>query len=225
LLFARLARRGIPLLGQGIFGGCGHLPRDGPGSWVIEAAVVDFAHALHKVAVFFEMLAQGDDLRQGIAEVGREVPDLGGVRPGAGHEAGPGRRTEGLLAIGPGEDHAGLGEAVDVRAFDIVFPITSQFRPEVIDRDEQHVGLPGSLAGAGNGVESQEEEQGAADFHGEDLLGSGTGCIVSNGLDDASFNEHAIAGEREVRVKWKRAKGMGSNAVNAGTFPTGWITV
>lgn len=87
-----------------------------------------------------EVLGEGDDVGDGLAEVGVEVPNLGGVGTQAGHEAGAGGGADGLLAVGAEEGGAGGGEFVDVGADDVFGSEAMEFGAEVIDGDEEDVG-------------------------------------------------------------------------------------
>ena len=50
--------------------------------------MIDFAHALDKIAVVLEMLAERDDIRRVLAEMGDQIPHLRRIRAGAGHQTG-----------------------------------------------------------------------------------------------------------------------------------------
>lgn len=80
--------------------------------------VIDLAHRLGEIAVVFEKLGQGDDSGHRLPKIGAEIPRLRGIGPRAGEQAGAGGQADGLLAVGVVEDHAALGQAVDVGGFD-----------------------------------------------------------------------------------------------------------
>ena len=86
-----------------------------------------------------EVLGQGDDFRIKFAEVGRVLnhPDL--VGPGTGHQAGSRGAADGLLAIGPVEAHAFLGEFIQVRGLSDRRTIATELGPQVVDSDEKDV--------------------------------------------------------------------------------------
>ena len=109
--------------------------------------MIDFAHALHEVAILFEMLWQRHHVRQRGTEVRHQIPNLRRIGPGARHQAGARRRTDGLLAVGATKRHTALGDAIDVGRFDGVHAIAAQFGPQVIDGNEQDVRL-GGIGGA-----------------------------------------------------------------------------
>ena len=102
------------------------------------------AHALHKIAVVFEVLAHGDNVGGGFAEMRNQIPNLGGVGACAGHDAGARRRAHGLLHVGAVESHSLFADAVDIGTFDVVFAVNAELRAQVVDHDEHHIG---SLSG------------------------------------------------------------------------------
>ena len=102
--------------------------------------MINLAHALNEIPVLFEMLSQRNNIRQSIAKVCDEIPDLGRVRTSAGHQTGTRWRTDGLLTIGTIENHAGFGNTVNIRALDIILAVATQFRAQVIHGNEKNVG-------------------------------------------------------------------------------------
>lgn len=62
----------------GVLGTVGHVRRL---VRIVPPAVKDLANALHEGAVGLEVLADGDGIGKGLAEVGVEIPDAGCVGP------------------------------------------------------------------------------------------------------------------------------------------------
>ena len=75
------------VLPEGIGDGPRVLPGNRPGGRIVIATVINLAHPLHEVTVLLEVLAQGDDIRKCFPKVGHQIPDLGRIRSGPGHEA------------------------------------------------------------------------------------------------------------------------------------------
>lgn len=113
--------------------------------------------------MLLEVLPDGLDVGQGHAEMRLEVPDPGRVRALAGHDGGPRGAAHGLLAIGAVEDHATRGQSVEVRRLDHRVTVAAEFRPEVIDRDEEHIGR---LRLGTWGEEGGEQGEGRGETHG-----------------------------------------------------------
>jgi hypothetical protein len=103
--------------------------------------VEHFAVSFRLVTVPAEMLGEGDDIGHGLAEVNEKIPDFDRIRPKPGQKAGPGWVAHPLLTIGPGEFDARIRQAIDRRRFNKGISVTTEFRPEIIDGDEQDVGF------------------------------------------------------------------------------------
>jgi len=94
------------------------------------------------IAVFFKILRQSLQIGLVFPEMSDLVPDLDRVRPHPGQQTRPGGVANGLLGIGTGEYNSLAGKAVNVGAHDHIISITSQLRSEVINDEEEDVGLP-----------------------------------------------------------------------------------
>ena len=127
--------------------GCLGVPgRCAPGRGIVESAVVDLAEAPGEVAVVPEMLGEGHRVGEDAPEMGLEVVDAGGLGAEAREQRCPRRSADGLLAVGPFEERALGGEAVDVRGEHPLAPIATELGTEVVGRDEEDVAR---LAGGG----------------------------------------------------------------------------
>ena len=146
--------------GEGVGGGFGGPVRDGPGGGVFAVAVAlmeDFAHGFGAVAVLFEVLGEGDGVGGGFAEVGGEVVDAEGLGAQAGHEGVARGGADGLVGVGGLEEEAAFGEAVDVGGFGEGIAEGGDGGFEVVDADEEDVGLGGgALEEEGGGEEGGE---------------------------------------------------------------------
>ena len=69
-----------------------------------------------------------------------------------------------MLAIGAVEDHAALGETVEVRRLDDGVTVAAQLGTQIVDRDEEHVGLF-SVRRLKGGGEEEAEGQETGQFH------------------------------------------------------------
>ena len=89
------------------------------------------------------MLGEGDGIGDGSAKMLVEVVDFDLVGPEPGHDGGPAGVAERELLVGSVKADALGGEAVDVGCFDDKIAVTTQRRSEIIDGDEEDVGLFG----------------------------------------------------------------------------------
>jgi len=69
-----------------------------------------------------------------------------GVGSDAAEKAGPGRSTDGLLAIRSLEEQSPPGQAVDIRRDNVLDSIAAQLRSQVVygDKQDVHPALPQS---------------------------------------------------------------------------------
>jgi hypothetical protein len=65
----------------------------------------------------------------------------------SGQQGVPGGATRGDLDVVPSERDTGGGQAIDIRRLHPCLAITAQLWPQIIDRDEQDVGLLRSRVG------------------------------------------------------------------------------
>jgi len=137
-----------------------------PGWFVVEAVgadaggdvvVVDFTHTGHVIAILNKMLGESDGIGNGSAKMLVEVVDFDLIGPEPGHDGGPAGVAERELIVGPVEADAPGGEAVDVWCFDDEISVTTQRRSEIVDGDEEDIGLFGC------GSESAGEKEEASD--------------------------------------------------------------
>ena len=137
-----------------------------PGWFVVEAigadaggdvVVVDFTHTGHVIAILNKMLGESDGIGNGSAKILVEVVDFDLIGPEPGHDRGPAGVAEWELIVGPVKADASGGEAVDVGCFDDKITVTTQRRSEIIDGDEEDVGLFGCRS------ESAGEKEEASD--------------------------------------------------------------
>ncbi|MDP3068986.1 MAG: hypothetical protein Q8N18_01800 [Opitutaceae bacterium] len=103
--------------------------------------MINFTEAEADVAVFPEQFRQRHHVGQRLAEMGVQIPDLRRVGTRAREHAGARRRANCLLAIGAVEDHAALGETIDVRALDDRVAIAAELRPEIVGDEKQDIQL------------------------------------------------------------------------------------
>lgn len=108
-----------------------------------DVVVVDFTHTGHVIAILNKMLGEGDGIGNGSAKMLVEVVDFDLVGPEPGHDGGPAGVAERELIVGPVKSDALSGEAVDVWCFDHEISVTTQRRSEIIDGDEEDIGLFG----------------------------------------------------------------------------------
>ena len=108
------------------------------------------------------MLAEGDDVREGGAKMGLEVPDLGGVGARAGQEAGARGGADGLLAVGAGERETGFRDTIEVGRFHVARAISAELGPQIVDRDEEDVG---PISGVGQHWQQRQAEDSEEGFH------------------------------------------------------------
>ena len=102
----------------------------------------ELSHAGAGVATLFEEFGKSYSVRHGAAEVMLKVVDSGGVGAQACQQRGARRATDGLLAVGFGEDGAACGERVDVWSVDMFGTIAAHFRTEVVYRDQENIHFP-----------------------------------------------------------------------------------
>ena len=105
--------------------------------------MVDFTHTGHVIAILNKMLGEGDGIGDGSAKMLVEVVDFDLVGAEPGHDGGPAGVAERELIVGSVKADALGGEAVDVGCFDDKIAVTTQRRSEIIDGDEEDVGLFG----------------------------------------------------------------------------------
>lgn len=85
-----------------------------------------------------------------------EEGSISGGAVGASEEGVARGSAGGRLHVVAGEGAAIAGEGIDVRRLDVVFSKGAELGPEVINADEENVGL-GGLCGEEGGVEEEEE--------------------------------------------------------------------
>ena len=103
------------------------------------------------------MLGEGDGIGDGCAKMLVEVVDFDLVGPEPGHDGGPAWVAERELIVGSVKADTLGGEAVDVRCLDDKIAVTTQRRSEIVDGDEEDIGLFGC------GSESAGEKEEASD--------------------------------------------------------------
>lgn len=114
--------------------------RFAPGRSVVVAAVKDLDHADGVISVRLEVLTDRDHIRHMRAEMRDEVKHFGRIGPQSGHQTGPRRRANRLLAVGSQKSRTATGQPVNVWAFDMLRTVATQLRPQVVHGDELHVG-------------------------------------------------------------------------------------
>ena len=133
--------------------------------------MVNLAHALDEVAVIFKVLAEGDHVGQSDAEVCLQVPDLIRIGPSASQNTGARGRTDRLLAVRPLKGDAGFSETIEVGALDVVSAISAEFRPQIIDGDEQNIGANRrGVRGMNEAGRHEREDQVQERFHDDKIL-------------------------------------------------------
>ena len=108
------------------------------------------------------MLAEGDDVREGGAKMGLEVPDLGGVGARAGQEAGARGGADGLLAVGAGERETGFRDTIEVGRFHVARAISAELGTQIVDRDKEDVG---PISGVNQHWQQRQAEDSEEGFH------------------------------------------------------------
>ena len=112
--------------------------------------MIDLAQADRGVAVLGEVLVERDGCGPAFPPAGDVVGPFTGVFGiKARHQRHATGAADGLVAVGPVEFQTRCGQAVEVRC-DGPSAVAAQFRPQVIDCDEQDVGT--LLAGRGRVV-------------------------------------------------------------------------
>jgi hypothetical protein len=95
--------------------------------------------------------------------MGLEVPDFGGIRPRARHQAGAGGRADRLLTIRAVERDPRPRDPVEVRALDVTRAIRAELRPQIVDGDEEDVRAVGRVGESGAEEQKAKVEE---KFHG-----------------------------------------------------------
>ena len=103
------------------------------------APVEDLADGTGMVTVVLEVLWQGDCFRPGFPEMRIEIPDLDGVRSQSRQQGKSRRTAHRLLAVGPAEQCAALGQEIHVWRDRGLVAITSEGGAQIIDGDEQDI--------------------------------------------------------------------------------------
>ena len=132
------------------------------------AAVIDLAGPADIVAVGSKVFVQRGKLGDVLPPVDAVAIDTRRARPLAGHEGGARRIADGRGAVGVGEGDAAGREAVEVGRFDLL--LTQIVNPvvQIVDRDEEDVGLARLLSGRRCWKREEQQEQGGDwrdDFH------------------------------------------------------------
>jgi hypothetical protein len=78
--------------------------------------------------VIFEMLRQRNHIGMMSAKVRVVADDPSRIRPHAGHETGPRRIADRLLAVRAPKDQTGRRECIDVRAVNVRVAVAAEFR-------------------------------------------------------------------------------------------------
>lgn len=136
-----------------------------------EMFVEDFSDGHGFIAVFFEVAveefgAEGLRFFFDVVVVGLQFFRLELVVVEPAHDAGAGGTAEGILAVGAGEPGAFFGEAIHVGGDDLGVAAVAGPVVEVIDGDEEDVGL------FGEGQETQQEcvkEEKTDKFHRDEV--------------------------------------------------------
>lgn len=93
------------------------------------------------VTVVPEVAGEGEHVRIEVAEFEVVVSDAVGIGAGASEEGGAGGVADRLLAIGTLEKAPARGELVDVGGDGVFGAVATEFGAEIIDCDEEDVGL------------------------------------------------------------------------------------
>src|SRR5678815_1289122 len=89
------------------------------------------------------MLRERHRIGRGFAEIRAEIVNAERRRTATGHQRVAGRRTDGLVAIRALEDDAASSESLKVGRLDRLVAVAAEHRLEVIDADQEDVGLFG----------------------------------------------------------------------------------
>jgi len=121
----------------------------------------DFPISYRMVSILLKILGQGNHIGDIVPEIRLQVPYLDGIGTKPRKQTGTRRVTHRLLAIGPGKGNTLLSQAVDIRAYHIVAPISTQLGTEIIHRDKKHIGQLQFrvLTGWGTRVQAEGDQQ------------------------------------------------------------------
>ena len=108
---------------------------------VVELAVVNFAGVDGFVAFCDQVLGQGDDVGIGVAEISVVFDDVDRIGASTGHEARARRTANRLLAVGAAKLQTVIRECIEVGCHRQVGTVAADFRPQIIDGDEEDVGF------------------------------------------------------------------------------------
>ena len=89
----------------------------------------------------------------------RKSPDLQGGRPTTGHERGPGRIANRLLAIGPVKETPPGGEGIEGGRENLLVAHAAQVSSKIIGRDEENVEPLRSFRPQGREKKADHEEE------------------------------------------------------------------
>ena len=114
-----------------------------PRAAVFKARVINLAQRRAVIAVGLEVLRERDRVGQSDSKVRLQIPNLRRIGPPTGEQRRPRRTAHRLLHISSIEDHAPRRQPIHVRRLHDLVAVAAEFRTQIIDRDEQHVGSLG----------------------------------------------------------------------------------
>ena len=94
--------------------------------------MIDLSHSFCLVTILYEMLWQGDHIRDGLTDMDVISPDFQFIRPQPGQKAGPCGTAERVLTVIPEEYRSLPGEPVEIRGPDVITTIAPEHGPEII---------------------------------------------------------------------------------------------
>ena len=143
------------------------LMRFGPGSRIIEIAVIHFSKRARGVAVLFEQLREGHHLRQCRPEMREHVIDPGRIRTPAGEDARARRSALRILAVGLKKNRPSLREPVEMRSLHVGSSVGTQFKAHVVGGDEQDIKSSGLHRGDEAEIQQQHQANPESDRPGK----------------------------------------------------------
>ena len=110
-------------------------------AWFMPHRVEHLANAPGPVPVLFHELRQRWRTRSRLTNIDLVIQHAGrlGIQPAEKRRTG--RPTNRVLAVGPGEDQALLGQAIEVGCLDVLIPGSADMRIQIIANNEQHIQL------------------------------------------------------------------------------------
>src|SRR5690242_14909069 len=101
--------------------------------------MVKLANTRGEIAVVFEHLRQGDDVREDFADGCAIIVNARRVRSEPAQKRRPARVAKWILAIGVIKANAARGQAINIRRLDQRMIVAAERNVEIVNRDEKNV--------------------------------------------------------------------------------------